>query len=44
MKNKVLTRMGDGERISMNAAELEDKLLLGTRDSAQKGTIPELST
>lgn len=44
MKNKVLTRMGDGERISMTAAELKDRLLLGTRDSAQKGTIPELLT
>lgn len=44
MRDNILTRMGDGERISMTAEELKDELLLGTRDAAQKGSIPELST
>ena len=37
MQNNILTRMGDGERVSMPADEVKEELLLGTQDAAQKG-------
>ena len=43
MQNNILTRMGDGERVSMPADEVKEELLLGTQDAAQKGGIPELT-
>ena len=43
MQNTVLTRMGDGERISMPVDEVKEELLLGTQDAAQKGEISELT-
>jgi hypothetical protein len=43
MKDKILTRMGDGERVTMPADEVKEELLLGTQDAAQKGEIPELT-
>lgn len=43
MQKDILTRMGDGERVSMPADEIKQELLLGTQDAAQKGEIPELS-
>jgi dimethylamine--corrinoid protein Co-methyltransferase len=43
MKDKILTRMGDGERVTMHADEVKEELLLGTQDAAQKGEIPELT-
>jgi dimethylamine--corrinoid protein Co-methyltransferase len=43
MPDKILTRMGDGERVTIPAEEVKEELLLGTRDAAQKGQIPELT-
>ena len=43
MQNNILTRMGDGERVSMPADEIKEELVLGTQDAAQKGGIPELT-
>ena len=43
MPDKILTRRGDGERVSMPADEVKEELLLGTQDAAQKGDIPELT-
>ena len=43
MQDKILTRMGDGERVTMPADEVKEELLLGTQDAAQKGEIPELN-
>jgi dimethylamine--corrinoid protein Co-methyltransferase len=43
MKDKILTRMGDGERVTMPADKVKEELLLGTQDAAQKGEIPELT-
>lgn len=43
MKDKILTRMGDGERVTMPADEVKEELLLGTQDAAQRGEIPELT-
>jgi dimethylamine--corrinoid protein Co-methyltransferase len=43
MQKRILTRMGDGERVSMPADEVKEELLLGTQDAAQNGEIPELT-
>ena len=43
MQKRILTRMGDGERVSMPADEAKEELLLGTQDAAQNGEIPELT-
>jgi dimethylamine--corrinoid protein Co-methyltransferase len=43
MQKAVITRMCDGERISMPVDEVKEELLLGTQDAAQKGEIPELT-
>jgi dimethylamine--corrinoid protein Co-methyltransferase len=43
MPKHILTRMGDGERVSMPADEVKEELLLGTRDAAQNGEIPQLT-
>ena len=42
MGDGVFTRMGDGERIELDAQTLRQDLLDGTRDAAKKGQIPEL--
>ena len=42
MGDGVLTRMGDGERIELDAQTLRQDLLDGTRDAAKNGQIPEL--
>jgi dimethylamine--corrinoid protein Co-methyltransferase len=42
MSQSIFTRMGDGERIEMDVGELKDELLKGTRDAADKGSIPQL--
>ena len=31
MKNETLIRMGDGERVSLSAAEIKDDILAGTQ-------------
>lgn len=40
---KILTRMGDGERVWMEAAELKDDIADGVEDAARKAKIPPLS-
>ena len=43
MTEKILIRMGDGERISMTAEAIREDLAVGTRDAAERGRIPELT-
>jgi dimethylamine--corrinoid protein Co-methyltransferase len=43
MGNAIFTRMGDGERIEVDEAEVRKEILDGTRDAAKKGKIPELA-
>jgi len=43
MTTNILTRMGDGERVSMLPDQVKEDLWAGTRDAAQRGGIPELS-
>ena len=42
MQDSILTRMGDGERVSMPTEKVKEELLAGTRDAAERGNIPEL--
>ena len=42
MSKHIMTRMGDGERVFMEAAELKKDLQTGTRDAAERAQIPEL--
>jgi dimethylamine--corrinoid protein Co-methyltransferase len=35
--------MGDGRRVSMLTAEIKDDILLGSKDAAERGKIPELT-
>ena len=44
MKNRILTRMGDGVRVSMSADELKEDLLSGMLDAAERGNVPELTS
>jgi len=43
MQDTIVTRMGDGERISMPIQEVKEELLIGTQDAAKKAEIPELN-
>lgn len=43
MKNRILTRMGDGELVSVSMAEVKADILAGTRDAAERAEVPELS-
>ena len=43
MKDHILTRMGDGEMVSMAAGEIKDDILAATHEAAQCAEIPELS-
>ena len=43
MKDKIKTRMGDGELVSMAAGEIKDDILAATHEAAQCAEIPELS-
>ena len=43
MTEKFLTRMGDGERVSLTAAEIREDLEAGNQDAADRGKIPALS-
>jgi dimethylamine--corrinoid protein Co-methyltransferase len=43
MTDKILTRMGDGELVSMATAEVKEDILGGTREAAQNAEIPELT-
>ena len=44
MKDQILIRMGDGERVTLSAAEIKDDILAGTHQAAQSAEIPELTT
>jgi dimethylamine--corrinoid protein Co-methyltransferase len=44
MEKDILTRMGDGQRVKMSAAQIKEDLLAGTKDAADKGRIPELTS
>ena len=43
MQRNIITRMGDGERVSMTVDELKEDLIEGTRDAAERAEIPELT-
>ena len=43
MKDTILTRMGDGELVSMSAAEIKEDIQAATRDAAARAEIPELT-
>ena len=43
MSEKILTRMGDGERIWMTPEDIREDIQAGTADAAKRGQIPELS-
>ncbi len=39
----ILTRMGDGHRVTMSPSQVKDDLLAGMQDAADRGKIPPLS-
>jgi dimethylamine--corrinoid protein Co-methyltransferase len=41
---EILTRMGDGQRISMTPSQLKEDILAGTRDAASTGNVPALNS
>ncbi len=41
MNNHILTRMGDGAQVSIPVDEVKEDILSGTRDSAERGKIPD---
>ena len=43
MEDRILTRMGDGELVSMSASEVKEDILAGTQAAAQNAEIPELT-
>ncbi len=43
MQDRIHTRMGDGELVSISTAEVKADILAGTRDAAQRANIPELT-
>ena len=43
MPDKITTRMGDGARVEMSAEQVKEDILVGTRDAADRGKIPELT-
>ena len=43
MSDAISTRMGDGERITLSAAELREEILAGSEDAAEKGRVPRLT-
>jgi dimethylamine---corrinoid protein Co-methyltransferase len=43
MPDKVLTRMGDGERLWMPAGEIREDIAAGTEDAAERGSVPPLT-
>jgi len=44
MQEKIYTRMGDGELVSMSVAEVKEDILAGTEDAARRAEIPELTS
>jgi dimethylamine--corrinoid protein Co-methyltransferase len=43
MSDKILTRMGDGERVRMTPSEIKAEIQAGTADAAKRAKIPELT-
>ncbi|SHF53511.1 dimethylamine:corrinoid methyltransferase [Desulfacinum infernum DSM 9756] len=43
MSQKILTRMGDGERLAMDAQEIRDDIRRGTAEAARRAGVPELT-
>lgn len=43
MNNSIRTRMGDGELVTMSAAQVREDILAGTEDAARRGKVPQLS-
>lgn len=44
MQNNILTRMGDGELVTLSAEEIKEDIQAGVRDAAERAEIPELTT
>ena len=44
MQKKIITRMGDGEQVTMSAKEVREDLQSGTRDAARRAEIAELTS
>ena len=44
MKDKIFTRMGDGELVAMAAEEVKEDIQAATREAAERAEVPELST
>ena len=44
MEEDILTRMGDGQRVKLSAAQVREDLLAGMKDAAERGKIPELTS
>ena len=43
MSEKILTRMGDGERVRMTPSEIKADIQAGTADASNRAKIPELT-
>ena len=43
MNNKILTRMGDGERVWLTADEIKEDIAAGVEDAARRAKIPSLT-
>jgi dimethylamine--corrinoid protein Co-methyltransferase len=41
---EILTRLGDGQRITMSPSEVKEDLLAGTKHAAAAGRVPELTS
>ncbi len=44
MASNILTRMGDGQRVSLSPDRVKENLLAGTKDAAERADIPELTS
>jgi len=40
---KIVTRMGDGSRIELSAAEIQEELETGAQDAAERARVPNLN-
>ena len=43
MQDRILVRMGDGQRVSISSDQLKEDLYTGTQDAARRAEIPELT-
>jgi len=44
MTNKIMCRMGDGERVWLPSEQVKEDILRGTQDAAERAHIPELTS